>query len=60
MAKKIKLEMTEAQFNAIISMTDTTSALIGGGDEEFDKECTKNVKLVDKMLKRNGYKRNYN
>ncbi len=54
MAKKIKLELTEAQFNALISVVDTCSSVM---DE--DKETTKEVVLIDRMLKKNGYKRNF-
>jgi len=56
MAKKIKLEMTEAQFLAILDMACTIEAEIGTG-EEFAKEQNKNLLLFDRMLKNNGYKR---
>lgn len=55
--KKIKLELTQAQFLAIIDVTNTISAMIGVGSD-FDPEQTKNVRLIDRMLKNNGYKRN--
>ena len=54
MAKKIKLEMTEAQFKALISVIDTCSAVM---DE--DLETTKEIVLIDGMLNKNGYKRNH-
>lgn len=57
MAKKIKLEITEAQLLAIINMADDMSAMIGGGDN--DSDWIKNIKLVDKMLNKNGYKRKF-
>ena len=54
MAKKIKLELTEAQFNALISVIDTCSALM---DEDIDTQ--KEIVLIDRMLLKNGYKRTY-
>lgn len=58
MTKKIKLELTPRQFEALIEVTDTLSASLGGGDQ--DDLLRKEIKLVDKMLLKNGYKRNYN
>ena len=57
MAKKIKLELTEAQLRAIISMTDEISAMNGGGDD--DRERIKWVRLVDRVLHNNGYRRKF-
>lgn len=57
MAKKIKLELTDAQLSAIVAITDECSAMIGCGDD--DRERVKWVRLVDRMLNNNGYKRNY-
>ena len=59
MAKKIVLELTEAQFFAIIDMADTISAM-SGVDSDFTKESEKNVRLFDRMMKNNGYKRKHN
>lgn len=56
MAKKIKLELTEAQFLAVVDMADTIEASIGTGDE-FAKEQNKNLLLFNRMLKANGYVR---
>ena len=55
----MKLEVTEAQLRAIIEMTDTVSGMIGGLDEDFNNECRKQVKLIDAMLNKNGWKRKY-
>lgn len=57
MAKKIKLEITEAQFIALIEITNECSSMIGGGDDKDDKDRIRWVKLVDRLLKNNGYKR---
>ena len=56
MAKNIKLELTEAQFCAMVDLADTISAMCGEGGD-FSKEAEKNVRLFDRMLKKNGYKR---
>lgn len=56
MAKKIKLEVTEAQLNALIEILDEYSAVIGGGDD--DSQRIKWMRLVDRMLNNNGIKRN--
>lgn len=57
MPKKIKLELTEAQLIAIIELTNDISAMIGCGDD--DSEWIKNVRLIDRMLNKNGFKRQY-
>lgn len=48
-----KIEITDAQLKAIVRMADTLSAMVGCGDEEFDKPVKHDVKLVDKMLEKN-------
>ena len=58
MAKKIKFEITEAQLIAIIEIVDESSAMIGVGEDE-DKLRIKRIKLFDRMLKNNGYKREF-
>jgi len=59
MAKKIKLEITEAQLSALINIVDECSAMIGcyGGKADIDR--IKWVRLIDRMLNNNGFKRNY-
>ena len=54
MAKKINLELTESQFSALISSIDTLSSLM-----EECKITTKDISLIDRMLKSNGYKRKF-
>jgi hypothetical protein len=58
MAKKIKLEITEAQLIAIIEMTDECSAMLGIGEDE-DKIRIKRIMLIDRILKKHGYKREF-
>ncbi len=57
MSKKIKLEVTEAQLRAIVEITNDISAMTGCGDN--DSQWVKNIKLVDRALNNNGYKRQY-
>lgn len=57
MAKKIKLELTERQFEAVKTVTDIISGMLGCGSD-FD-DLGKEVALIDRMLKKNGYKRDY-
>jgi hypothetical protein len=59
MANKIKLEVTEAQLIALIEITNECSSMIGGGEDKDDKDRVRWVKLVDRALKNNGYKRRY-
>ena len=59
MAKKIKLEITEAQLLAIVDITDTLKSMVGTYDEDFNKEALKQIRLIDRMLKNNGYKRKF-
>lgn len=55
MSKKVTI--TPAQIKAIGTAADILSAMIGGGDEEGEfKKC---VTLIDRFLKKNGYKREY-
>lgn len=54
--EKYNLELTQAQFLAVIDMADTIEAMIGT-DLEFTKEQTKNLRLFDRMMERNNYRR---
>jgi hypothetical protein len=58
MAKKIKLEITEDQLIALIEIVDESSAMIGVGEDE-DIIRIKRIRLMDRMLKNNGYKREF-
>ena len=57
MAKRIEISLTERQLLAIMDVTDTVSGMMGTGSD-FD-DMGKEVKLIDRMLKNNGYKRLY-
>jgi len=51
---KMKIEITEAQLQAIKNLADDMRAMIGCSDS--DKEWKHNVKLIDKMLEKNKLK----
>jgi hypothetical protein len=59
----VKIEVTEAQLRAIINMTDDMEAMIGNGTEDDetgdcpDDHWIRYIRLVDRMLKNNGYSR---
>lgn len=53
----MKIEITKQQLEAIINMADDMSAMTGGGDN--DEIWRKNIKLIDKMLKKNGIERKF-
>jgi hypothetical protein len=55
----MKVEITKAQLEAIKCLTDTVSGMIGGYDEDYNKEAIHNVRLIDRFLKKNGEKRDY-
>ncbi len=57
--KKITLEITQAQLKALCNITDEASSMIGCGAKEDDKMRTRWVRLIDRALQNNGYKRDY-
>jgi len=57
MKERINLELTKSEFEAMIDLADTISAMRGVGTD-FDKKANKNLRFFDRMLRRNGYKRN--
>ena len=65
MAKeKIKLELTELEMSSIIDILYTIEGMYGTSDTEtsddlidWDTCMKKDIRRIDKMLKRNGYKR---
>lgn len=64
MAKKIKLEFTKLEMDSMIDIIETIESMYGSSDgkgtdqPDWDDEMRKEIKQFDKMLKRNGYKRN--
>lgn len=55
MANKIKLEITELELLALTDSLDTLSAVSDGIND--DGTLKKDIKKLDKMLLRHGYKR---
>lgn len=55
----MKVEITKAQLKAIMDATDNLSAMIGTIDQDFNNDISKIVKLVDRFLNKNGFKRKY-
>lgn len=53
----MKLDVTPAQLEAIKRLTDDMASMIGGGEGGSDEIWHKNVKLVDRMLEKNGHQR---
>lgn len=47
----MKIEVTEAQLEAIKNLTNDIIAMIGCG--EYDKEWKHNINLIDRMLVKN-------
>tara|TARA_R110002020_G_scaffold57016_1_gene157170 strand:- start:372 stop:548 length:177 start_codon:yes stop_codon:yes gene_type:complete len=53
--KKITLEFTQAQLNAMFGLMENTESGIGCSDT--DKESLHQLRLMERMLKANGYVR---
>lgn len=54
--KKLTLDITEPQLNALFDLLSDTEAMIGMSDR--DKETQGQLRLIYRMLKKNGYKIN--
>jgi hypothetical protein len=62
MAKKIKIEFTKHQLNALLMLVSNVEAGLGGSDidcagGDADKEERKWIDSFDRALKSNGYRR---
>lgn len=54
--KRIKLEVTPAQLEAILTLKEDVKSMIGCSDEGVqDKVWTKSINLIERMFKNNGY-----
>lgn len=51
----MKIEITEAQLKAIISMKDDMEAMLGNGEKQ-DKIWNGYIRLVERVLKKNKIK----
>lgn len=52
--KKIKLELTKREFQAITKMIEDNAIMIGCADDEFSIPTKKNIKIFNNALKKNG------
>lgn len=50
----MKIEITQAQLEAIKDMTDDISSMIGANGGKIDSEWESYVRKVDQMLKKNN------
>ncbi|HDW0515903.1 TPA: hypothetical protein RKZ19_002961 [Enterobacter asburiae] len=55
----MKLDVTPAQLEAIKRLTDDCASMVGCGEEESDKAWSRNISLIDRMLKKNGHERDF-
>lgn len=55
----MKLDVTPAQLEAIKRLTDNCRTMIGSGEGESDKAWSRNIALIDRMLKKNGHERDF-
>ncbi|HHA2202593.1 TPA: hypothetical protein ACOEAW_001615 [Enterobacter hormaechei subsp. xiangfangensis] len=55
----MKLDVTPAQLEAIKRLTDDCASMVGCGEEESDNAWSKNIDLIDRMLKKNGHEREF-
>lgn len=53
MAKKIILELTEAQFDALMALAEETVIMAGGTEEENSNITNRRARLVNKALRNN-------
>ncbi|ELR7052261.1 hypothetical protein QRK99_001131 [Escherichia coli] len=55
----MKLDVTPAQLEAIKRLTDDCASMVGCGEAESDKAWSRNIVLIDRMLKKNGHERDF-
>lgn len=53
----MKIEVTPAQLEAIKNLTDDCASMVGGGEYESDRIWLKYIRLIDRMLAKNGHQR---
>jgi len=56
-AKYIELTATKVELKALLESIDSLSAMIDGLED--DGTMRKDIRSIDRMLKRSGYKRKY-
>ncbi|HED3233482.1 hypothetical protein IFY68_05655 (plasmid) [Klebsiella pneumoniae] len=55
----MKIEITPAQLEAIRELTDDCASMIGCGEDDSDRIWLKRIRLIDRMLTKNGYQRDF-
>lgn len=62
--KKINIEFTERQLEALIDLIGTVEATYGCSDpiheldeSDYDADCKRDIRLIDRALKQSGYER---
>jgi len=53
----VKVEITKAQLQAIIDMSEEEKAMLGMGED--DSRHIKRLRLISRFLKKNGYEEIY-
>jgi len=56
----LKIEITKAQLEAIKNLTDDVDSMIGTAPGENGELWIKYVRLIDRMLAKNGMRRQWN
>lgn len=54
MSKIIKMELTQAQFVAMVEMIEDNATSIGSAEDEFVRPTIRRLKLLQKAFKLNG------
>ena len=52
--KNIQLNLTQAEYDAMLSMIQDNAIMIGTSGDEFAIPTMKHIKIFNKALKRNG------
>jgi len=55
----MRVIITPAQMEAIMTLRDNMEAILGSLDEDFNIENMKAIKLTDRFFQKNGYKNKY-
>ncbi|HCL5581002.1 TPA: hypothetical protein N2N40_002430 [Citrobacter freundii] len=55
----MKIEVTPAQLEAIKKLTDDCASMIGCGEYDSDRIWSRHIRLIDRMLAKNGHQRDF-
>jgi len=53
----MKIEITETELQNIGQMANSFERMLSGLDEEVEKRYSRYIRLVDRLLEKNGYER---